>query len=142
MPRPKKEKPNHGDLYEVKITVDKTFDGKLIRKSFYSSVSKADARAQAEQYKIDREAARLAGEPWVERDVTFGGWAKKWLETYKKGKVKDNTYDGTYRTPVEYHLIPHFGAAKLDAIKPVDVQAFFNQKSETCSLESMKKMRV
>lgn len=142
MPRPKKEKPNHGDLYEVKITVDKTFDGKLIRKSFYSSISKADARAQAEQYKIDREAAKLAGEAWVERDVTFGDWAKKWLETYKKGKVKDNTYDGTYRNPVEHHLIPHFGAAKLDTIKPVDIQAFFNIKSATCSLESMKKMRV
>ena len=30
----KKEKPNHGGLYEVKATIGKGIDGKLIRKSF------------------------------------------------------------------------------------------------------------
>ena len=58
MGRPKKEKPNHGNLYEVKITVGHTFDGKLIRKSFYSTVSKADAKAKAEQYKISVRLSR------------------------------------------------------------------------------------
>lgn len=142
MPRPKKEQPNHGDLYEVKITVGKTFDGKLIRKSFYSSISKADARTQAEQYKIEIEAAKLIGSIFVSKEVTFQEWALKWLETYKKGKVKDNTYDGTYRNPVEHHLIPYFGSAQLDVIKPVDIQTFFNEKGRTSSLESMKKMRT
>ena len=142
MPRPKKEQPNHGDLYEVKITVGKTFDGKLIRKSFYSSISKADARTQAEQYKIEIEAAKLTGSIFVSKEVTFQEWALKWLETYKKGKVKDNTYDGTYRNPVERHLIPYFGSAQLDVIKPVDIQTFFNEKGRTSSLESMKKMRT
>lgn len=47
MPRPRKEKPNRSDQrYEVKITVWKTMDGKLIRKSFYSTTSKADAKAR------------------------------------------------------------------------------------------------
>ena len=49
MPRPRKEKPNHGNLYEVKITVRKRMDGTLFRKSFYSPTSKADARKLAEQ---------------------------------------------------------------------------------------------
>jgi hypothetical protein len=31
MGRPKKEKPNHGDLYEVKATIGKAFDGTLER---------------------------------------------------------------------------------------------------------------
>ena len=40
MGRPKKEKPNHATgMYEVKVTVGHTFDGKPVRKSFYSSVS-------------------------------------------------------------------------------------------------------
>lgn len=142
MPRPKKEQPNHGNLYEVKITVGKTFNGKLIRKSFYSSTSKADARAQAEQYKIDQEAARLSGRIFVAQEVTFREWAIKWLEAYKKGKVKDITYESTYRCPVEKHLIPYFGDAALDVIRPVDIQAFFNEKGATSSLESMKKMRT
>ena len=44
MGRPKKEAPNHGGLYEVKVTIGKGIDGKTIRKSFYSPVSKRDAK--------------------------------------------------------------------------------------------------
>ena len=41
MGRPKKEKPNRKDgCYEIKITVGKSVDGSLIRKSFYSTKSK------------------------------------------------------------------------------------------------------
>ena len=59
MPRPKKELPNHaGGLYEVKITTGKTIDGKLIRKSFYSSISKEDARRQADQWRVGAEMGR------------------------------------------------------------------------------------
>ena len=39
--------------YEVKVTVDHDFEGKAIRKSFYSSKSKADARRKADEYKIE-----------------------------------------------------------------------------------------
>lgn len=142
MPRPRRSKPNHGNLYEVKITIGKTITGKLIRKSFYSSISKADAKAQAEQYLITAKAAELVGEVFVQKDVDFRTWAEKWLETYKKGKVKDNTYDGTYRNPTEKHLIPYFGSALLTDIRPIDVQAFFNEKGKTSSLEGLKKMRT
>ena len=53
MPRPKKQAPNRKDgLCEIKITIGKRLDGGLIRKSFYSHISKEDARKQAERYKI------------------------------------------------------------------------------------------
>lgn len=53
MPRPKKSQPNRADgRYEVKITIGKNFDGSPRRKSFYSSISKEDAKRQAEEYKI------------------------------------------------------------------------------------------
>lgn len=143
MPRPKKEQPNHaGGLYEVKITVGKTIDGKLIRKSFYSSTSKADARAQAEQYKIDREVASQTGAGFISKDITFADWSRKWLETYKKGKVKDNTYLGTYEIPVEKHLIPYFGNAPINNIRPIDIQNFFDSKAKSSAEESIKKMRA
>lgn len=142
MPRPRKTKPNHGNVYEVKVTTGKTLTGKLIRKSFYSSISKADAKAQAEQYLIESKAADLAGEVFVREGVNFQTWAEKWLSTYKRGKVKDNTYEGTYRNPTENHLIPYFGNALLTDIRPIDVQAFFDQKGKKYSLESMRKMRA
>ena len=97
MPRSKKEKPNRSDgLYEVKVTVGRKVNGTLIRKSFYSSVSKADAKKKAERYLIEKEVAERTIGQFVDQDVTFKEWAIKWLETYKKGKVKGNTYSGTY----------------------------------------------
>ena len=119
MPRPKKEKPNHGNLYEVKITIGKTLDGKLIRKSFYSEISKADAKKQAEQWKIDQAVAEQSGESFVTQDVTFREWAKKWLETYKRPNVRPNTFQNSCLNPVDKHLIPYFGDARLRDIRPI-----------------------
>lgn len=142
MPRPKKEQPNHaGGLYEVKITVGKTIDGKLIRKSFYSSTSKADARAQAEQYKIDREVASQTGAGFISKDITFADWARKWLETYKKPDVDDNTYRLTYQNTVDKHLIPYFGKAALVDVRPIDVKNFYASK-KSMSKSMLSKMRL
>lgn len=127
MGRPKKEKPNHGDLYEVKVTIGKAFDGKLMRKSFYSTVSKADARAKAEQYRISQAVQDITGETPEPRRMTFDTWAHKWLETYKKGTVKEYTYNFTYKSNVEKYLIPFFGKALLTDIRQIDVQRYFNE---------------
>ena len=141
MPRPKKEKPNHaGGLYEVKITVGKTMEGKLIRKSFYSSISKEDARRQAEAWKVEKEVAERTGETFVEKNITFYQWAQRWLDSIK-GTVKDNTYQLTYVNSVNNHLIPYFGSANLSAIQPIDVKKFFNEKAKTHSHETLKKIR-
>ena len=78
MPRPKKEQPNRKDgLYEVKITTGKTLDGKLIRKSFYSSISKDDARRQAEEWKINQKVDKQTGNIFVEKSVTFADVYKR-----------------------------------------------------------------
>ncbi len=141
MPRPKKEKPNRADgLYEVKITIGKHRNGKLIRKSFYSSISKADAKEQAEQFKVDKAVAEATGVGFVFHKKSFSDWASYWLETYKKGKVKGNTYSTMYRVLVEEHLIKYFGNAALADIRPADVQSFFNEQKDY-SLETLKKMR-
>lgn len=133
MGRPKKEKPNHkGELYEVKITIGHTFDGKPVRKSFYSKVSKADAKAKAEQYKIDSAVHDITGEHITEpKSTNFESWALKWLDSYKKGTIKEHTFNFTYKVNVEKYLIPYFKKAKLADIKQIDIQRYFNTvKSE------------
>lgn len=127
MGRPKKETPNRADgLYEVKVTIGKDFNGKLIRKSFYSSVSKADAKAKAEQYKIDQAVYKATGELPEPSVMTFEKWINKWLDTYKKGVVKDHTYHFTYKSNIEKYLIPYFGKAHLMDIQQIDIQKYFN----------------
>lgn len=143
MPRPKKEQPNRKDgLYEVKITTGKTLDGKLIRKSFYSSISKDDARRQAEEWKINQKVAQQTGNIFVEKSVTFADWARKWLEIYKKPNVSANTYKLTYLNSVEKHLIPYFKNAELSVIQPADIQKFYNIKQSDLSLSMMKKLKL
>lgn len=131
MGRPKKEAPNRKDgRYEVKVTVGKTFDGKLIRKSFFSYISKADAMAKAEQYKINQTVRDVTGEAPEAPITAFSTWATKWLETYKKGTVKEHTYLFTYKSNVEKYIIPYFGSAHIADIKQVDIQNYFNSVSQ------------
>lgn len=127
MGRPKKDRPNHATgMYEVKATIGHDMYGKPIRKSFYSSVSKADAKAKAEAYKVNQAVQDITGESLTESFMTFEKWAIEWLETYKKGSVKLHTYLFTYDANVRKYLIPYFGKAKLDRIKQIDIQKYFN----------------
>ena len=134
MGRPKKEKPNRKDgCYEIKASVGTADDGTPIRKSFYSTKSKEDARRKAEQYKVQQELQEQTGICLQKNRTLFSTWAREWLETYKKGKVKDQTYYFTYQVNVEKYLIPFFGAMRLQMIRQIDVQRYFNtvQNAET-----------
>ena len=143
MPRPKKEQPNHaGGLYEVKITIGKTIDGKLIRKSFYSSISKADAREQAEKWKIDKKVAEKSGDIFITDDPTLNEWVGVWLSTYKRGKIKDSTYNNNYDAPVRIHIKPFLGNYRLSEIRPMNVQEFLDIKAKTCGSGLLNKIRI
>ena len=140
MGRPKKEKPNHATgMYEVKVTVGHTFDGKPIRKSFYSSVSKEAAKAKAEQYKIDQAVAEQTGETFVPNRLTFTKAAQKWLESIKP-TLSDSAYNN-YEVAIRLHLEPFFKNAIISNIKAIDIQTYFNKLSVDTPLESMKKYK-
>ena len=74
--------------------------------------------------------------------VLFKDWARQWLTVYQQGRVKDNTYQGTYWEPVELHLIPYFGDRVMAEIMPIDVAAFFKVKRQLLALETLKKLKV
>lgn len=144
MARPKKD-PSKGKrkngIYEYKGTVGKKFDGRLIRKSFYSSKSLEDAKAQYEQYLVDQKAAEITGTMFVSDRTGFTDWAYFWLETYKKPNVDENTYRMTYLNSVKNHLVPYFQNADLRTIQPADVQSFFVSK-KNLSESMLEKLRL
>lgn len=125
--------------YEYKISLGKDINGKLIRKSFYSPKSKADAKRKAEKYKAKYELELLCGGQEEHPRVLFETWALECLELYKKPFVKGNTYSGTYLAPVKQRLIPWFGSMPLENILPFHVQKYVNHMSESYSAESVKK---
>lgn len=142
MPRPKKEKPNRQDgRYEVKVKVGEKFDGTPIMKSFYSRISKEDAKAKAEKYKIEQAVYDATGEPPTSRDMPFDAWARKVLDVLR-GTMKDSSFMLHYKNSIEKHLIPYFGKRKISTIKQIDVQKYFTDKQGAYSLETLKKHRM
>ena len=140
MGRPRKEKPNHATgMYEVKVTIGHNFDGTPIRKSFYSPVSKAAAKAKAEEYKINHAVAEQTGEFYNPNQITFTKAAQKWLESVKP-TLSDSAFNN-YEVAVRLHLTPFFKNALIINIKPIDVQNYFNGISKDTPLETMKKYK-
>lgn len=130
MPRRKKEAPNHGNYFEVKVAIGYRIDGQPIYKSFYSRISKDDAREKAQQYITAKAVAEETETVFIEREVTFGKWAQRWLEIYKRPTVDETTYTHTYKYVVKKFLIPYFGGALLNTIRQIDVTKFFALHAE------------
>ena len=78
----------------------------------------------------------------MHEDRLFGDWAKVWLEKYKHGSVRENTYTESYYRPVKLQLLPYFGNAYLRNILPSDIKDFFNQMQELYSESHLKKLRL
>lgn len=142
MPRPKKKAPTHSSgKYVIKKKVGQKADGSPIRKAFYSDISVDDCLKQFETWKIESEVSKRTGEVFIQKEYTFSQWATKWLLTYKKPNVSENTYLFTYENTVTKHLIPFFSGAKLADIKNVDIQSFFAKKTNY-SESVLSKMRM
>ena len=125
--------------YEHKITLGKDIAGNLIRKSFYSTKSKRDAKRKAEEYAETYKLNLLLGEPEKTKTITFEKWAIRCLELYKMPYVKANTYRDTYLAPVKRHLIPHFGKREVQAIQPAEIQEYINSINGKYAPETIKK---
>ena len=59
-----------------------------------------------------------------DRTTTFKDFMLRWLD-HKKNNVSPGTYDH-YRNAAVNHLIPNFGQARLDQIKPVHIQELYD----------------
>lgn len=142
MGRPKKEKPNRSDgRYEVKVKVGEKFDGTPIMKSFYSRISKEDAKAKAEKYKIEQAVSDITGTTPSYNDMPFDIWARKVLGLLR-GTVKDSSYMLHYKNTIENHLIPYFGKRKMNSIRQADIQEYFNKNKSEYTLETLKKHKM
>lgn len=132
MPKPKKR-------YESKANLGKDINGKLLRRSFYSTKSQADAKKKAQEYVRQYELEMCVTGNSCTKAVKFSAWALSCLEMYKKPYVKANTYSGTYLAPVEKHLIPYFGNMNINDIRPIHIQKYINEAAKKYAPETIKK---
>ena len=117
------------NLYEYKATIGTNAAGKKVRKSFYSSKSLRDAKAKAEQYKIDYEVRLAAGDAVPLNRITFEDAAQRILK-YKKEKLKANTWELNWNNVINNHLIPYFKDTNLSKIIENDISDYFLSKKD------------
>lgn len=124
----KRQKRSDG-TFEIKITVGHDLHGKIIRKSFYSAKSVAEAKRKAEEYKQSLSSQKSNQGDSVQKSSLFSEWAETWLEVYKQPFVSRATYRSTYEAYVYNHLIPYFGRKLLRDITQADIQKYFSLKA-------------
>lgn len=135
MPRAKRRPDG---TYEYKGTVGRDLYGNAIRKSFYSTKSKADAKKKCEQYRLEHELIRQTGVTSTQ-DKSFSHWAISYLEEYKRPTVARSSYVSTYKPEID-RMIAYFGDAALTSIRPLDVQRYFNSLQHL-SMSRLKKQK-
>lgn len=61
-------------------------------------------------------------------EITVEKWMRTWLETYARPAVKLSTY-ASYEQYIRGHIVPQIGNLSMSALKPVDMQNFFNDRA-------------
>lgn len=62
--------------------------------------------------------------------VTFGEWLDRWLLTYKKGQVKQSTFEN-YEATIDTHIKPDLKNVPLAKLQANTLQELFNNKLES-----------
>lgn len=116
-------------LWAASITIGRDSQtGKLIRKYVYG---KTKTEAQVKKAALLEEAK--GGTTYIDGDkVTVKDWLEKWLATYAKPKVRQNTYE-SYESVARIHVIPHLGSQNLSKLQANQIQSMINDITSTKS---------
>lgn len=117
----------------ARIQIGKTAEGKQKIKALYGH-SEREVRKKLKDYQ--RELA--TGIEEVSK-LTVAEYIDRWLKVYKSKSVKPSTYDRLENTFV-YHIKDTIGFIQMGNISPLDIQKLINEKSETLSFSSVKKI--
>ncbi len=99
--------------------------GKRKRKSFYGQTRKEVAE------KIAQTQTEIKNGTFVEpTKTTLGEWLDKWLTSYKKGQLKQGTYEG-YESIINVHIKPALGEMPMAKLQANTIQDFYNSKLES-----------
>ncbi len=123
------------DYWQFKLTVGIDQDGFAIRKTFYGKTKK-EAQTKGEAFKF----AQQSKQPVVIRDMQLGKWIDLYLESYKKGNIKDESYTGLIQ--LAKHIPEDIKNKKVSTIKPIELQRILTDFSKDKSKSYTTKMRI
>ena len=109
-------------LWAAAVTIGRdAATGKLVRKYVYG---KTKQEAQAKKAALLEQVK--GGLAYIDADkVTVGEWLTKYLATYAKPRLRQNTYE-SYEYLTKKYLIPALGAIRLQKLQPNQIQTMLN----------------
>lgn len=116
----------HGSTWEYRIRYRDPITQKYKEKAKRGFKSKPQARYAAQ----DHEKKILEG--YDETDLSLVDYLNVWLEEYKKGTIRKNTFI-LHKRNINNHIAPYFKYIKLKDIKHIMYQKFLNTLSEEYS---------
>lgn len=128
--------------YRVKIgEKTKVVDGKTVKVPIYKPFSatgkgaKAAAKQKYEEWKATQESGTVIT---VSPSTTLGEWMKMYLESYRKGTMKDTSYHQLEILIEKFP--PELNSKKVCDIAPIELQLFLNNFAVTASKAYTDKM--
>lgn len=112
-------------------------DGK--QKSFYGK-SETECLRKHRQYLIDYNRQKEEAHAKANH-ITLQDYAAYWLLTYKFGTVANSTYDRLENSLNVHIKDSGLGQKELVDVTSDDIQEFINEKKQTLSLSSLKKLK-
>lgn len=109
--------------WEYRIKYQDPFTRKTKEKSKMGFATKKEAQLAAHE----EEKRLLEGHEYD--PVMLKDFLITWLEEYKKGTIRDNTYE-LHERNIKNHIVPYFKNIKLLDVKPIMYQKFLNHLTD------------
>ena len=115
--------------YEIRVQLDKI---RITASSVNLETAKERFIEKLNEYENAKHAVKT-------RNVLFGDYLVKWLDTVKKPYVKQDTYK-FYNQTIKADILPQFGKRIITDITQTDLQKFFNTYTEQGKNRTAKKI--
>ncbi|UOQ85655.1 site-specific integrase [Gracilibacillus salinarum] len=111
----------HNGSWEYRIKYQDPITKKYKEKSKRGFKTKPEARFEAQEV----EDQLLNNFELASQNITLKEFLNNWLEEYKNGVVRKNTFD-LHKRNIEKQIIPYFKSIDMKSLKPTMYQQFLN----------------
>ncbi|WP_018664584.1 site-specific integrase [Heyndrickxia acidiproducens] len=118
-----KKKGSNKDFWEYRIYYHDPITKKIRERAKKGFKSKPEAKLAA------AEMERKLLEGYEQTDISLKSYLENWLQEYKKGTVRKNTFQ-LHQQNIKNHILPYFKNIVLKDLKPLMYQKFINHLAE------------
>lgn len=121
-----RKRPLKNGKHSWQIVIERDIDPETGERDRIYKTVKGGTKKQAEK-EMNKILYEINNNIYVEANTkTFGAFLEEWLDTYIKPNKSPTTYSG-YEKHVKNYIIPALGNKKLQHLKTLNIQKFYNR---------------